>query len=193
MRQPHRPPHFQQFTSSLQTGWEPKGLVKSRNMKSALKQGQERKGERQERAFAWQCPLPALAGKDQQRSASVSLSACLGIQKKKKVLFCSQAKTGKSKPASVFKRCVPGLWFLTRSQQVWFRGCPIEGAVCLTLNGVAGASKQRLNTARQRASGGLCSRLGPYIHQLSGRDVGGGGGGGECSFFFFFLICAPGC
>ena len=85
MRQPHRPPHFQQFTSSLQTGWEPKGLVKSRNMKSALKQGQERKGERQERAFA-------LAGKDQQRSASVSLSACLGIQKKKKsaFLFASQ-------------------------------------------------------------------------------------------------------
>lgn len=43
MRQPHRPPHFQQFTSSLQTAWEPKGLVKSRNMKSALKQGQERR------------------------------------------------------------------------------------------------------------------------------------------------------
>lgn len=43
MRQPHRPRRFQQFTSSLQTGWEPKGSVKSRNMKSALKQCQERR------------------------------------------------------------------------------------------------------------------------------------------------------
>lgn len=43
MRQPHRPPPFQQFTSTLKTGWGPKGSVKSRNMKSALKQGQGRR------------------------------------------------------------------------------------------------------------------------------------------------------
>ena len=126
----------------------------------------------------WQVKI----GRDPQVFHSLLVSE---FRRKTKVLFCSQAKTGKSKPASVFKRCVPGLWFLTGSQQVWFRGCPIEGAVCLTLNGVAGASKHRLHTARQRASGGLCSRLGPYIHELSGRDRAGG-----VCFFFFLNLCS---
>ena len=135
MRQPHRPRRFQQFTSSLQTGWEPKGSVKSRNMKSALKQCQERReavGETGESiCYGGQLKI----SRDPQVFHSLLVSEFSGG---KKCFFCPQAKSRKSKPASVFKRCVPGLWFLTGSPQVWFRGCPIEGAVCLTLNGVAG-------------------------------------------------------
>lgn len=36
-----------------------------------------------------------------------------------------------------------GLWFLPPSLQVWFRGRPIEGAVCLPLNGVLGVRKRK--------------------------------------------------
>lgn len=57
------------------------------------------------------------------------------------LLFSSLARKGKT--AMAFKCFSPGLWFLPPSLQVWFRRCPIEGAVCLPWNGVLGVSKQK--------------------------------------------------
>lgn len=56
---------------------------------------------------------------------------------------------------------MPGLWFLPRSQQVWFRGCPIEGAVCLTLNGLVGASKQRQHPSPEVERSAVFAPWGP--------------------------------
>lgn len=90
-------------------------------------------------------------GKDQQRSEG-DFTHFFSRDPEKKC-FCSLTAAAKGETSKVFKCLAPGQWFLQRNLQAWFRGCPTEGAVCLTLNGVVSARTLATPLARGRVKG----------------------------------------